>query len=428
MYLALFLALSLACGQLGAETSVKQQAEKDIQSKRYDQLGRLIKRNLGDKITLTELQAIAKEHNAQPVLDAIDATRKIKKYHTNLSLKRSDIMQTALFIETALPKLVKKKKTFLSKNRSGLAHAVEYDPELKSSFIVLDSKDTFIGAGAYKKVYKAIHYNHTNKHPKVVARAVQKTKQTREHAITKKMHGAPGLFETVGFGCYRQRSKHYRTIYSKLYRPGSLHSVLEKRTHLSLYEKMKIASDILKGLSALHKKGIVHRDLGARNYFVDIPKGRPGRREVKACIADLGRATQAKKAGNTKVQGNTKYTAPEGLYRRNMHGKEYYKADVYAVGCVLYWLFHGKMAHWQDRSYVKDAKGSLYHRYKQLRNRIKHGTKWRRQYLVQKGSKKTAKEYFEQMILQMLHTTARKRGTAHELSKRMDKIFEAAYG
>ncbi len=406
---------------LQAKEEVIQQATRDVKNKRYDHLGKLIKHKLGQGITLSELKALGKKYQAEPLLNAIDATQKIKKYHTSLSLKRKELLQTALFIESSLPKYVKRDTCYLSKKRTGLAYAVEHDPELNTSFIVLSGKSAYIGKGMKKVVHKAIHYRAD--HPKVVARAVDCTKETREHVLTKKVHGSPGVYQTHGFGKNKQHGKSYRTIYSKLYRPGSMQDAMDKKYRLSTYEKVKVASDILAGLYSLHKQGIVHRDLGARNHFIDIPKGKPGRRNVTACIADLGRATYAVRAADTKVQGNTFYTAPEGLYRKKLKGRDYYKTDVFAVGCVLYRLFYGKKALWQDRSYVNDTEEPLHYRYKSMKYRIKHATKARRTRLQSKRTRLSPKEEFELLVLRMLHTDPSKRGSAKLLSAKASKIL-----
>lgn len=422
MYLRLFSCLMLCVAQ-GALVA-NEQIARDIEKKRYDHLGKVLEKELNKKMTLKEVKAIAEKMDAQPVLNAIEAVRSIKKYHTNLDLKSSELMRTALFIETSLPKYAKSHKTYVSKQSTGLPHSLEYDPEHKASFIVLNGKDTYIGKGKKKVVYKAIHYKHD--HPKVVARATDQVKNSREHALTKKLHGKPGIFETVGFGKNVKNGKHYCTIYSKLYRPGSLQDAMDKKYVLSTYEKMKAASEVLDGLYTLHKNGIVHRDLGARNYLIDIPKGKPKKRNVSAVVADLGRATYAKRASDTKVQGNTTYTAPEGLFRKKLKGKDYYKTDVFATGCMLYRLFYGKMAPWQDKSYIKDTSESVYSRYKEMTHRIKKATKSRRSHLAAKGAHRSNKEEFEFLILRMLHTNPDKRPTAKQLSQKMKKIVQRA--
>ncbi len=417
MYRYAFLLFSLACGPLLSSENGVKKMEQEIKNKRFKNIAKRLKRN---QVALKDVKAIAKKHHATAVINAVDATRKIAKYHKNLPVKRHRVLETALYIETEFQKAIKKHKYYRSKHKTGLPYTVEHDPSRKSTFIAIQDKKTYIGRGAFKKVYKAIHYNH--EHPKVVARAEEKAKGVNEHALTKKVHGMPGVYETVGFGKHKAHGYTYHTTYSKLYRPGSLHDVLEKKTRLTLYEKMKVARDILQGLSSIHSKGIVHKDLGARNYLVEIPKKRRGFRNVRACIADLGCADYARKSAKTKVVGNTKYTPPEGLYLDKMRPNDYYKSDIYTTGCVLYWLFYGKKPSWIEKSYVNDVSGSLDARYKELSSRIENATKKRRNTLIKKGSKKSPKERFEQLILQMLEVNPNKRGTAKANLEKMERI------
>ncbi len=344
-----------------------------------------------------------------------------KKYSRTLKLKQRDVRKASHFIEEKAPKNMKKGTYYMAPKTTGLSFPIECDKESKNCFIVLDTKRSFIGEGAFKKVHKAILYN--RKKPKLVARATQRTAKTREITLTKKMRGKPGLYTTLGFGKNKKTGKNYQTIYSKLYRPGSLHKALEKKTRFSFYEKVKISSDILSGLTSLHESGIVHRDLGARNYFIDIPRGKPGRRSITCHIADLGRATFAKGAVNNAVQGNPKYISPEGIVKRKMKGQDYYQSDIFAVGCVLYWLYYEKQAPWQDRSDLNDVSGSTKHRARKLRWNVDHAIKDRRKKL--KALKKpSSKQQFEHLILKMLHTTPKNRSSAKRLSLKLDKILQ----
>ncbi len=332
--------------------------------------------------------------------------------HKKLKLKQKDLLQAAHYIDSKAP------KGFKPTNKTGLKFPVECDAKNKACFIVLEGKNHFIGSGTHKKVYKAIHYKNR---PEVVARAAEKTKAYKEYTFTKKLQGKPGIFKTLGFGKYIHKGNAYRAIYSKLYRPGSLHEALEAKVKLSTYEKLKIAHDMLIGLNSMHEEKIVHRDLAARNFFVDIPQGKPKHRAVFAVVADLGHAMYAKHAAGTKVTGNAKYTPPEGLFLKKMRGKDYYKADIFTVGCVFYWLFYGKQPVWFDKSYAKDLYIPVQYRYNKLKKAINRATKARRKQLSAKKHP-TPKEQFEQLLLQMLHTNPAKRGTAKQLAQALNQI------
>src|SRR5262245_60092629 len=79
---------------------VEQQIRAKLQAEEYDKLGKLLKHNVDRKINLGNVQKIAKEYGSQPLVHAIDATRKIHKAtgKQRLDLSRRRVMQTALFI------------------------------------------------------------------------------------------------------------------------------------------------------------------------------------------------------------------------------------------------------------------------------------------------------------------------------------------
>lgn len=420
----MFAATSLFGGKVSA-TTLERQIEHAIKNERYDHLGRLVKHSVDKKISLAKLQSLAKRKNSDPLLHAVQATRKINLKKTGLGISKGQFLQSALYIEEKGKKLFAHKKGYLKSHKTGLKHTLEVDPKLKTAFIVFDSKRAFLGEGKKKQVTKAIHYS--RKRPQVVARAEQASASKREMSITKKLHGSQGLFKTLGFATHNKGSKKYSTIYARLYKPGSLETFFEKKYKLSLYEKMKVALDILCGLEKIHSLKIVHRDLGARNYLIHVPSGKPGKRKVEACVADLGRADYIKNVKDSKVQGNTTYTAPEGLFRSKLARHDYLATDLFATGCVLYRLFYGEKAPWQLVHYVKDTHRPIKKRYVEMSDSIRKATWHRRHYLGSK-TKLSPKEQFEHLILKMLHVEPSKRGTAKEQRQKLEKIFARVGG
>jgi serine/threonine protein kinase len=348
---------------------------------------------------------------------------KIVKENKNLDLSKEGLLETVNFIETKLPELVAQKKHYFSKDSTGLPYSIEYDLDLHTCFIILEGENAYLGRGKKKVVYKAINYKPNDS--TIVARAEDCTRNVTELNHTKNMNGAEGMFETVGFGRRKENGKRYATIYARLYNKGSLENAFRQGVKLSNYEKMKVALNILKGLESLHTAGLVHRDLGAKNYLIDVPKGKPGKRDVVAVIADLGRTSVAADSAGTRVQANTSCTAPEGLYLDKLKGEDYYKTDIFAVGCLFYRLFYGPKAPWQDFSYVKDVKTPVAKRFHTLSHRVKAHTVPQRKKLVKlhQTEKLSPVQKFEYLILQMLHTSPEKRKTAHELRVKMEKIF-----
>jgi len=94
----------------------------------------------------------------------------------------------------------------------------------------------------------------------------------------------------------------------------------------------EMAKSILKGVSFLHRKGVVHRDLKPENILLHKPDS------TEVYIADFGLSTRmAPGEVLTKQCGSLEYAAPELL-----SGKGYdTKADMWSVGVIIFTIVAG---------------------------------------------------------------------------------------
>ncbi len=123
-----------------------------------------------------------------------------------------------------------------------------------------------------------------------------------------------------------------------------LSRILEQR--LSVARALALATDILRGLAAAHARGVIHRDLKPDNIYV--ASGRAvivdfGLAKLVAVDpARPGRASPWPGAPNLTVTGEAigtpHYMAPEQIRARPVD----HRADLYAVGCVLYQMLVGR--------------------------------------------------------------------------------------
>jgi NIMA (never in mitosis gene a)-related kinase len=91
-------------------------------------------------------------------------------------------------------------------------------------------------------------------------------------------------------------------------------------------EALMIVVQIVKGLRALHKKKIVHRDIKCANIFL-----------TKSGIAKLGDLNVSKiaKMGILKTQTGTPYYASPEVWQDKPYDK---RSDIWSLGAVLYEL------------------------------------------------------------------------------------------
>ena len=101
-------------------------------------------------------------------------------------------------------------------------------------------------------------------------------------------------------------------------------------------ELFRVFRGIVEGVSEAHRAGLVHRDLKPANVLLDAD-GRPR-------VTDFGlvKVLEGEVAGQTRsgvTMGTPGFMAPEQI-RRARHADQ--RADIFSLGCLLYWLFADK--------------------------------------------------------------------------------------
>jgi serine/threonine-protein kinase len=116
------------------------------------------------------------------------------------------------------------------------------------------------------------------------------------------------------------------------------------RGPLSVAEGLGLVRQLLQGLGAAHRAGLIHRDIKPDNLFV-CERGAGGERRLK--ILDFGIVKVAAGSGPAPLSlptaegmaiGTPRFLAPEQAQGRRIDAR----ADLYAVGCVLFWLLTGR--------------------------------------------------------------------------------------
>ena len=123
-------------------------------------------------------------------------------------------------------------------------------------------------------------------------------------------------------------------IVMELLEGSSLDSWLARqRKPVTYTTTCKVARDALRGLGAIHAKGIVHRDIKPSNLWID-------RNTAKVCVLDLGLARPIAHEGCITLEGiigTAAYMSPEQAEGDELDGR----SDLFSLGVVLYQMLAG---------------------------------------------------------------------------------------
>jgi serine/threonine protein kinase len=119
----------------------------------------------------------------------------------------------------------------------------------------------------------------------------------------------------------------------------SPHDLLARERKLPYAEAAWLVLQVADGLEAAHAAGLIHRDVKPENILLDA--------EGQALLADFGIAREARYAdtdGSSMLDtdghaGTPQYMAPEQLRGASIDRR----ADIYALGAVLYELLTGRL-------------------------------------------------------------------------------------
>lgn len=192
-----------------------------------------------------------------------------------------------------------------------------------------------LGAGGMGTVFEAEHSQTGQRVAlKLVSKAVRSTPDL-VHRFKRESMIAASINHPRSTFVY-QSGQHLGQLYitMELMSGGTLTDVVQADGPLPIGRAVDYVIDMLSGLSAAHQAGIVHRDLKPANCFID--------HDGRVKIGDFGLAKSfwcdSSLTQTGQFMGTPQYAAPEQL--RSIDVDE--RADIYAVGGVLFYLLAGR--------------------------------------------------------------------------------------
>src|ERR1043165_7963969 len=201
-----------------------------------------------------------------------------------------------------------------------------------------------LGVGGMGEVYKVLHV-HLNavRVIKLMRSAIANDKSAHDRFLrearmaTRIQH--PNVAALFDFATLEDGSRY---MVWEFIEGTNLHENIETNGPLSPRYAAKLAVQALRGLDAIHRAGIVHRDVSPENLM--ITRDDEGNERVK--IIDLGIAKTGSEEGDDKTKtgmfvGKWKYCSPEHLGMLEPGERIDGRADLYSFGIVLYEMLTG---------------------------------------------------------------------------------------
>lgn len=152
----------------------------------------------------------------------------------------------------------------------------------------------------------------------------------------------PGIAQIHGAGVHRGETGERPYLVMEHIRGLPL-TEYAREARLDTSERLALVRRVCEAVQHAHERGVVHRDLKPANILV-TESGQPKLVDFGAASAvDVSRATRSLLTSTGEWIGTVAYMSPE-QWDTSKHGVDE-RADVYALGVILYELLSGKQPH-----------------------------------------------------------------------------------
>eukprot|EP00347_Sterkiella_histriomuscorum_P023075 403336047 len=206
-----------------------------------------------------------------------------------------------------------------------------------------------LGQGSQAKVYKVKSTNHLS----IFLPQEQINKTFALKQVDKKQQGVQLECVRREINIMREISQDHNIVHlitvfesaSTLYllleykRGGNLKEFIKSKGCLSELEAKIITYQILKALTSIHKKQILHRDLTPVNILFDKKQNNLKKYNFKVSLADFGLSITLDDLQNEISRcGTPGYMAPESIQNCQFSSN----SDIFSVGCLLFRMLTGE--------------------------------------------------------------------------------------